>query len=664
MIGLRDRYSTRLRGEAWLLFGDGLAAGSAILLASGATAAGHGFTDRAWIVLWAILPRALGRALDPILRQPRGILRNVAVAASVGATLVALIAIGLTLLEGSATDGLARSARSWWLLVIIFAWGVGFLLFLPRVYLIHDLFLGGLVVLSLAIRRDESEALVPIFLLGLGISGAIRHQLYDVFSEIRQPRVNLHNARRLALALGVVGSAVFLLVHLGANELFPRIGLVPPPPVVIPGSRLADRGSGGGSGELFRPGDSRFRPAARSDGGDPTDATIEIPSNARIGFSRTIQLGALSRPQSDPRVVLRVREFAVGVITPSPQPTLRPNALWRGLTLSTFDGLGERWEEEVLVSGTFRNPESALAYDPGTWGGGSGPDRSLHVTVVTPVMPTLPVPYFPRFVRLPLGTTTEYQQNAAGDIFSVGGVPEGVEYAIRISPHPQGRPAWPSEPVTGQHTDPRYLQIPDPDDLGFDLTAHARPIFFGARSVQERIDRLQAHFAEGFRYDIEAYWVPVTGRLREFCLREKVGNCEYFATAAAMLLRAGGVSTRVVAGFLGWEWHPEERAYWIRNGSAHLWTEVYFPGHGWFPLDATGWVPGFDPSGWDAEPQPTDPALALGANEPDRPDGPQGSDGGAARPGATREQPSTVREVAAPDREGALSERAARARRR
>jgi hypothetical protein len=72
----------------------------------------------------------------------------------------------------------------------------------------------------------------------------------------------------------------------------------------------------------------------------------------------------------------------------------------------------------------------------------------------------------------------------------------------------------------------------------------------------------------------------------DFLLRTRVGDCEHFAGAAALLLRLAGVPARVVAGFAtGRQTGP--RQYTIRDLDAHDWIEVYFPGDGWVPFNPT-----------------------------------------------------------------------------
>ena len=53
------------------------------------------------------------------------------------------------------------------------------------------------------------------------------------------------------------------------------------------------------------------------------------------------------------------------------------------------------------------------------------------------------------------------------------------------------------------------------------------------------------------------------------------------------MLRAAGVPSRYVTGFLPGEYNDMAGDYMVRASDAHSWVEVYFPGYGWIPFDPT-----------------------------------------------------------------------------
>jgi hypothetical protein len=76
--------------------------------------------------------------------------------------------------------------------------------------------------------------------------------------------------------------------------------------------------------------------------------------------------------------------------------------------------------------------------------------------------------------------------------------------------------------------------------------------------------------------------------LEDFLFKQEAGHCEYFASAAAVLLRASGVPTRYINGFLGGEWNDFGKHITVRDNRAHSWVEAYIgQGGGWIRVDAT-----------------------------------------------------------------------------
>ncbi len=76
--------------------------------------------------------------------------------------------------------------------------------------------------------------------------------------------------------------------------------------------------------------------------------------------------------------------------------------------------------------------------------------------------------------------------------------------------------------------------------------------------------------------------------LDEFLFDRKKGHCEYFSSAMAIMLRAAGVPTRNVNGFLGGEWNEYGKYIAVRAGDAHSWVEIWFDGaNRWVTYDPT-----------------------------------------------------------------------------
>jgi transglutaminase-like putative cysteine protease len=81
--------------------------------------------------------------------------------------------------------------------------------------------------------------------------------------------------------------------------------------------------------------------------------------------------------------------------------------------------------------------------------------------------------------------------------------------------------------------------------------------------------------------------------LGDFMTRTRSGHCEYFAAAAALLLRAAGIPARYATGYAVEERSGLEDAYVVRSRHAHAWTRAWVGGR-WIDLDTT-------PPDWVAE---------------------------------------------------------------
>lgn len=76
----------------------------------------------------------------------------------------------------------------------------------------------------------------------------------------------------------------------------------------------------------------------------------------------------------------------------------------------------------------------------------------------------------------------------------------------------------------------------------------------------------------------------------QFLFESRQGFCEHYASAFAVLLRAAGLPTRVVTGYLGGEMNPLSDYMIVRQSDAHAWTEVWLQGQGWVRMDATAFI--------------------------------------------------------------------------
>jgi hypothetical protein len=111
----------------------------------------------------------------------------------------------------------------------------------------------------------------------------------------------------------------------------------------------------------------------------------------------------------------------------------------------------------------------------------------------------------------------------------------------------------------------------------------ARALAVGQPTAYDVVESVQAYLRSSYRYSESS---PQRGYpLRAFLFRDRIGYCQQFSGAMALMLRMVGIPTRVVGGFA-----PGERTrdgFLVSDLDAHSWVEVYFNGIGWVTFDPT-----------------------------------------------------------------------------
>lgn len=98
--------------------------------------------------------------------------------------------------------------------------------------------------------------------------------------------------------------------------------------------------------------------------------------------------------------------------------------------------------------------------------------------------------------------------------------------------------------------------------------------------------RINRHFAFQFQYDLGVRHQKRPTFLADFLTRSRTGHCEYFATAATLLMRSAGIPARYAVGYSVHEYSELEEALVARDRHAHAWA-IYWDGERWRDLDAT-----------------------------------------------------------------------------
>ena len=114
--------------------------------------------------------------------------------------------------------------------------------------------------------------------------------------------------------------------------------------------------------------------------------------------------------------------------------------------------------------------------------------------------------------------------------------------------------------------------------LARQLAAQAPTPYAFVRSVQQ-------YLSQGYKYNQS----PPIRRypLESFLFQDRIGYCQQFSGAMALLLRMGGIPARVAAGFTSGTFDSASHEWTVTDVDAHAWVEVWFPHYGWVRFDPT-----------------------------------------------------------------------------
>ena len=103
------------------------------------------------------------------------------------------------------------------------------------------------------------------------------------------------------------------------------------------------------------------------------------------------------------------------------------------------------------------------------------------------------------------------------------------------------------------------------------------------------IERVMQWIKQDFSYTL-ATEEPGINSVDDFLFTDKMGFCQHFSSSFAILMRAAGIPSRVVTGYVGGYKNPYGDYWILYNKDAHAWNEVWLQGEGWVRFDPTASV--------------------------------------------------------------------------
>ena len=309
---------------------------------------------------------------------------------------------------------------------------------------------------------------------------------------------------------------------------------------------------------------------------------LQIRSSAVTGFTDHVSLGNFGTLRRSPARALRLRP------EPAPLPGAPiPDVYIRGAAFDIFDG--REWTKVPL---DFRYRLAGNRLLP-TRGGRALARRSgdaLTFPAVKDGGKRFEVELYPMQISVVFTVGAPSEIDGVGgaawydhtdSVYASGSFAAGARYRV-VTAVPGSEPTDGAEGLKERALG-RALILPD--DPGGRSAALVARWTKGMTDPKAKADAITNHLRREYSYSLRSDGLHTS--LPDFLFTTRKGNCEYFATAAAVLLRHAGVPTRLVTGFRASEWNEWGRFYDVRQSEAHAWIEAYLPDRGWTIYDAT-----------------------------------------------------------------------------
>ena len=268
---------------------------------------------------------------------------------------------------------------------------------------------------------------------------------------------------------------------------------------------------------------------------------------ARSGFTDTISLGQVAEIQEDNAVIFRAEMERIE----------DRKLYWRGVVLDRFDGA--KWTSASEI-------EEDVSVD-------AMEDQRIVQTIYLE-------PYGNKYLFAldkPISFSIYRNKYSRARIYPFKSkIFERIRYKAtsRIMSH------LPQAMIDRNH----YLQLPD------NFAPKLRELvenLVGKQAEEVRMKTLMRFLQRGnYEYSLED--LPVSeSPLEDFLFVHKRGNCEYFASSLAVMLRMAGIPARLIGGYRGGSYNGAGTYYLVTQRNAHVWVEAFLGKQGWTRFDPT-----------------------------------------------------------------------------
>lgn len=277
-------------------------------------------------------------------------------------------------------------------------------------------------------------------------------------------------------------------------------------------------------------------------------------SNQGSGLGDSMKPGQWLDSLADDRIAFRVTYK-----NKTPKPNQR---YWRGPVLSDFDGV--QWSRTAQDS----LPTTQALFLNTRFSERIEYDVSLEATEKK-YIPSLDLPY---------KIENEYYLSEDGTVYSDKKIQKITRYFGGSILNPIN---------TGNLTaTERARTLAFPTTLNKKTQALALQWRAQAGSDRAYIERVMQWIKQDFSYTL-ATEEPGINSVDDFLFTDKKGFCQHFSSSFAILMRAAGIPSRVVTGYVGGYKNPYGDYWILYQKDAHAWNEVWLQGEGWVRFDPT-----------------------------------------------------------------------------
>lgn len=279
---------------------------------------------------------------------------------------------------------------------------------------------------------------------------------------------------------------------------------------------------------------------------------LNRPDKARSGFTDNVRLGHVSDIQEDERIIFRATMEKMD----------ESLLYWRGITLDHFDGVS--WK------GTKKHYFSASR-------GASPVGKRVNQTIYLEPYENSSLFALDMPIHIDLRSVRKYDDLTFA-------LPSFIEKRVRYTVFSIVSDTVPGDPVSHE----KYLQLPPGVSRRIVSLAKDLAVKNDAEATARRaVDHLNS---DRYRYTLKG--LPLTKNpLETFFFDSRSGNCEYFASAMAVLLRINNIPSRLVGGYRGGYYNEMGNYYLVPQKNAHVWVEAHVGGKGWVRFDPTPGTP-------------------------------------------------------------------------